>query len=51
MYSTVHCMEDSTVLFDCTSHTPKLNHVQRCPNLTHLLLDFSHGAQLADFSR
>jgi len=22
----------------------------RCPNLTHLLLDFSHGAQLADFS-
>ena len=23
---------------------------QRCPNLTHLLLDFSHGAQLADFS-
>jgi len=22
---------------------------QRCPNLTHLLLDFSHGAQLADF--
>ena len=21
----------------------------RCPNLTHLLLDFSHGAQLADF--
>ena len=22
----------------------------RCPNLTHLLLDFSHGAQLADFT-
>lgn len=22
----------------------------RCPSLTHLLLDFSHGAQLADFS-
>jgi len=22
----------------------------KCPNLTHLLLDFSHGAQLADFS-
>ena len=24
--------------------------IPRCPNLTHLLLDFSHGAQLADFS-
>ena len=23
---------------------------QRCPNLAHLLLGFSHGAQLADFS-
>jgi len=22
----------------------------KCPNLTHLLLDFSHGAQLADFT-
>ena len=24
-------------------------HANWCPNLTHLLLDFSHGAQLADF--